>query len=428
MRKPYQRLIGRAIVPLGAGVLALALAASVWTLTLRERANKRLYLEYEVHKSVTSLTDLVRLETLRDEDFKNVLAFGLYAPDGSAITNYGRAPRTLDAFGPGTPSSRFMLGESSVILIRALGSELPGRRMMMGSDRTGRMRNQALPFSQPPGLADPLTLVPAFSYIEISTVGFKSEEMMGLVTASGATLALAGLWLVIVTMNRRYAASKDREARDHELVELGQAARTIAHEIKNPLGVIRIQCGILRKGANDATVAGLAVIDDEAQRLAELADRIRRFLKSGDEGARPVQANRYLSDFMARYAGELDADFDIAEDILVTIDEARITEALDNIVTNAIEASDGGLEKPRMEVRIKTHRLNVSTLDRGPGIESQIASRIFEPFFTTKARGSGLGLALARKNVESFGGTITHTDRAGGGSIFTVTLPLEKPD
>ena len=424
MRKPYQRLFGRAVVPLGAGILVLALAASLWALTLRERANKRLYLEYEVHKSLTSLSDLQRVQILSEDDFRNVLAFGLYAADGSVITRYGNSPLVMDAIGPNSAPSRFVLGESSVVLTRALGGELPGRRMMMGADRSGRMRSQAVP---PPAGADPMARVPVYSYIEISTVGFRAEEVMSLVVASVATLALVGLWAVIVAMNRRYALSKVREVRDRELVELGQAARTIAHEIKNPLGVIRIQCGILRKGASEATVAGLAVIDDEAQRLALLADRIRRFLKSGDEGVAPVQARRYLNDFVARYAGTIEADLDLDDGVVIAIDESRMTEALDNIVTNAMEADTAGIEKPRVEVRVKAHRLSVSIMDRGPGIEPQNAGRIFEPFFTTKTRGSGLGLALARKNVEVSGGTVTYTARPNGGSIFTVTLPLEKP-
>ncbi len=427
MRKSCQRLIGRALVPAGAGILVLALAASVWALTLRERANKRLYLEYEVHKSLTSLSDLQRLQTLREDDFRNVLAFGLYAADGSVITNYGNAPQTLDISGTNTAPSRFELGASSVILMRALGGELPGRRMMMGTDRTGRMRNQTAPL-QPPPVADSMARIPAYSYIEISTVGFRAEEVMSQVLATFVTIALAGLWAVIVAMNRRYALAKSRETRDRELVELGQAARTIAHEIKNPLGVIRIQCGILRKGASDSTVAGLAVIDDEAQRLAALADRIRSFLKSGDEGVRPVHARKFLSDFVARYAGTIEVDLDIDDDIVVAIDESRMTEALDNIVTNALEAGAGGIEKPRIEVRFKAHRLNVSILDRGSGVDPQDAGRIFEPFFTTKSRGSGLGLALARKNVEASGGTVTYTARPNGGSIFTVTLPVEKAD
>jgi len=426
MRKPVQRFLGRAIVPLGAGILVLSLAVSVWTLTLRDRANKRLYLEYEVFKVVTSLTDIVRLRSLGEGDIDDVVAFGLYAPDGSPIARYGSAPETMGALEPGSPPSRFTLGDSSVILIRSLGGDAPGRRMMMGSERSGRMRAPAQAVPPGPATEDPALRAPAFSYIEISTVGFKAEEALRLLTAGVATIALAALYAVIVVMNRRSMAAKDREAKDRELVELGQAARTIAHEIKNPLGVIRIQCGILRRGADEATVAGLAVIDDEAMRLADLADRIRRFLKSGDEGGHPVDAQRFVEDFAARYAGSIESDMETGIEAIVSIDESRITEALDNIVANALEASVDAAEKPRLEVRIKARRLTLCVLDRGPGIPPDRIGRIFEPFFTTKNRGSGLGLALARKNVEAFGGTVSYADRPGGGAQFTVSLPLER--
>jgi len=428
MRKPVLRLLGRALVPIGAGALVLALAASVWALTMRERANKRLYLEYEVYKSVTALTDIVRLQSLSADDIKNVIGFGLYASDGSPISLYGDAPEAMAPPGPGAPVSRFTLGESSVTLVRSLGGDLPGRRMMFSSDRAGRMRGMApaMP-GNPPGSDEAAARIPAFSYIEISTVGYKAEETMLLVTAIVATMALAGLYAVIVIMNRRYGASKEREAKDRELVELGQAARTIAHEIKNPLGVIRIQCGLLRRGADEATVAGLAVIDDEAMRLADLADRIRRFLKSGEEGAAQVGARRFLEEFAARYADTVESELDVDEGVVISVDETRLTEALDNIVANALEASrfTAG-SKPRLEARIKSRRLVLGILDRGPGVPPDAVGRIFEPFFTTKERGTGLGLALARKNIESFGGSVSCSDRPGGGAAFTVLVPAER--
>lgn len=431
-------------MPIGAGALVLALAGSVWALTLRERANKRLFLEYEVYKSASALTDLVRLRSLSADDLRDVIAFGLYKPDGSALSLFGDAPTSMEPLGPMTPTSRFTVGDSSVVLIRTLGADLPGRRMMSGMERGWRMRGGqggtqgagqgagqrpgpsgagAIP-PPLPDIADSAIQNPALSYVEVSTVGFKAEEAVLLAIAAVATIALGGLYAVIVAMNRRYAASMDREARDRELVELGQAARTIAHEIKNPLGVIRIQCGILRKGATEAAAAGLSIIDDEAMRLAELADRIRRFLKSGEESASRVSASRFIGDFVGRYSGAVDSDIAIPESEYVTIDEARMIEALDNVVANAIEASAGVEERPRVEARARHGRLVVSVLDRGPGMPPSSVGRAFEPFFTTKEKGSGLGLALARKNVESFGGSVSYADRPGGGAAFTVSLPL----
>ncbi len=435
MRMKHRGWLDRSLLPAGTGLLVIALAASVWTLTLRERANRRLYLEYEVYKSVTVLAELVRSRALLAGDVENVLAFGVYTPEGQAITIYGAAPETMDPLSSETPLSRFEIRDSSVLLVRAIGGDQPNRRMMMGTDRPGRMRGMTLP-ETPQGL-DPGPIgrgfddliqpgrLPALAYIEYSTSGFKKDENIRILTASAISLVLFGLYGGFLGMYRRYLASKDRETRDRELVELGQAARTIAHEIKNPLGVIRLQCGILRRGADEATVAGLAVIDDEALRLAALADRIRTYLKSGGE-AREVEAGRFITSFAARYQGTLDIEVDVDSASMLEIDEARVVDALDNIVSNALEVSMEPGGKPRLEARIRSRHLLVSILDRGPGVPPERVPRLFEPFNTTKPRGSGLGLALARKNIEAFGGSVSYADRPGGGAVFTASLPLGK--
>lgn len=426
MERTAKRPLDRTLVPVAAGLLVLALAAAVWTITLRERSNRRLYLEYDVYKALTALTDLFRAQSISAEDIKNVRGFGLYGPDGVAITIYGNAPASMEAPSASMMASRFSLGEDSATMIRVLGGDLPGRRMMMnGFDRGPRLRGQALapaagdnPF--PPG-ADRM---PAIAYIEFETGGFKTEQAVLLGVAGIATLALALLYGVIVLMNERYIAARQRQAKDRELVELGQAARTIAHEIKNPLGVIRIQCGLLKRNADAATTAGLSVIDAEAIRLAELAERIRTYLKSDDAPTDTVVMRDFLETFLARYAGEIDSRFDIERNVSVAINRAGFTEALDNIVSNALEASTSGDEKPAIEVSARQQVVRLLVLDRGPGVPDAVAPRIFEPFFTTKSRGSGLGLALARKNIEACGGSLRYERRLGGGSSFVITLPV----
>lgn len=444
MRELARKRLGRLALPLGAGVLMLALTASLWALTLREQANRRLYLEYEVHKVVTAMTDLVRFRTLEADDVEDVIGFGLYALDGGAVSLYGEAPASMNVTSMGYVPSSFTLRESSVVMIRSIGGELLGRRTMMGPermapDRGARWRDliqgrQGSPgdssYPPPPPSSDAAAVdprtnrLPVISYIEFSTQGFLAEQRLFLLIAVAATVAVAGLYLMLLAMNRGYAEAKDREARDRELVELGQAARTIAHEIKNPLGVIRIQCGLLKRGASTEAIAGLTIIDDEALRLAALADRIRSFLKSGDAEPARLDARAYLEDFAVRYQGSLDAAIGVGAGVSVLADEARLTEALDNLVSNAIDASRGAAEPPRLEAAVKSRRLVVSVLDRGGGVPAGQADRIFEPFFTTKERGSGLGLALARKNVEAGGGQIAYADRPGGGAAFTVSLPL----
>jgi len=426
MERTAKRPLDRTLVPVAAGLLVLALAAAVWTITLRERSNRRLYLEYDVYKVLTALTDLFRAQSISAEDIKNVRGFGLYGPDGVAITTYGNAPASMEAPSPSMMPSRFSLGEDSATMIRVLGGDLPGRRMMMnGFDRGPRLRGQTLvpaagdnPF--PPGT----DRMPAVAYIEFGTGGFKAEQAILLGVAGIATLALVLLYGVIVMMNERYIAARQRQAKDRELVELGQAARTIAHEIKNPLGVIRIQCGLLKRSADAATIAGLSVIDAEAIRLAELAERIRTYLKSDDVPNESVVIRDFLETFLARYAGEIDSRLDVDPNVSITVNRTGFTEALDNIASNALEASVSSDEKPVIEVSVRQRLARIVVLDRGPGIFDDVAQRIFEPFFTTKSRGSGLGLALAKKNIEACGGSLRYECRGGGGSSFVITVPV----
>ncbi|HPE89928.1 MAG TPA: hypothetical protein P5298_09715, partial [Spirochaetia bacterium] len=232
MRERTRKRLGRLALPLGAGALMLALTASLWALTLRERANRRLYLEYEVHKVVTAMTDLARLGNLEADDVADVIGFGLYSADGSAVSLYGDAPASIDAAAIGYAPSSFSLGESSVVMVRSIGGDLLGRRNMMGPERMapergprwrdamqGRQGSAAgLPPPSPPPTggeagADAWTgSLPAISYIEYSTQGFLAEQRLFLLLAVAATVAIAGLYLMLLAMNRGYAEAKDREA------------------------------------------------------------------------------------------------------------------------------------------------------------------------------------------------------------------------
>ena len=421
----------RLLLPVGAGILVLALVLSVWTITVRERTTRRLHLEYQAHRALTGLTDLARAQALGQEDTRDVIAFGLYSIDGEWLTGFGDAPKAIAPL-PVEPST-FTVESDHVVMIRALGGDLPGRRVLLGNERTrtrdqgqsGQAGQQMYPMMPPgyaPNFRETLARMPAVAYIRLSTAGVMRQELASMVWAAVVSVTLAVLYGALVYLYRRYLSARDREVRDRELVELGQAARTIAHEIKNPLGVIRIQCGILKKGADERTAASVAVIDSEAMRLANLADRIRSFLKTGDSVATPVALSGYATQFVARYSGRIDSTVHLDTDDTAVFDQARITEALDNMVANALEASAGSAERPHLIVQTRQRKVLFVVQDRGPGVEDP--GRMFEPFYTTKEKGSGLGLALARKNIEAAGGSITYTPRNGGGSEFTVTLPL----
>ncbi|NVL83977.1 sensor histidine kinase, partial [Escherichia coli] len=103
------------------------------------------------------------------------------------------------------------------------------------------------------------------------------------------------------------------------------------------------------------------------------------------------------------------------------IDPERLRVALENILRNAVQASDAG----RVEVSIEQAKSDVAIVvrDHGPGLPEADKGAIFEPFRTGKAKGTGLGLAIAKRIVELHGGTIEASNHSGGGAVFRMTIP-----
>jgi two-component system sensor histidine kinase HydH len=266
--------------------------------------------------------------------------------------------------------------------------------------------------------------VPALAYIDYSLGDFSARQASLLATLLAVSFALVSLYAVLIFMYRRYISAADREARNRELVELGEAARTIVHEIKNPLGVIRIQCGLLKRQTDSKALLNLGVIEDEVLRLTMMADRIRAYLGQAEKPLESVNMYIMLTGFLERYTGAVSFILRLSGDEVVIADESRLVEALDNVIANARDAMAGLAEIPEVEAFCKQHRLVVQVSDKGPGVAPEIRKKLFEPFFTTKPRGTGLGLALARKHIEACGGSLSFAERPGGGSVFTLALPF----
>ncbi|HAE21884.1 MAG TPA: hypothetical protein DCG47_06115 [Spirochaetaceae bacterium] len=395
-----------------AGILLSALIAMVWAFALNERQSRQVLLEFEAHQIITSLTELVRLGPLAREDTRNVLAFGLYAEDGSSLYLFGNAAPKLTVTERARNWNRLTILDDRLVLSRMLGGELGARRgmgMMPSQRQRGQSSGEALP---------------SFAYLEYGLGGYKKAQSLALMLASAASIVLIALYALILRLYTRYATYREEEARTRELIELGEAARTIAHEIKNPLGVIRIQCGVIRKKAGSEVGEGLSIIEDELARMVAMTDRIRAFLKNSYGQPADISARAFLAGVFSRYGELVDFSSDLDEGAEFKIDGDRLKEALDNMLSNAFEASEKSGTKERPMVRIYENKKNImiEIADRGPGVALEMRSRLYEPFFTTKERGTGLGLALAKKTLASLDGSIEYQDRPGGGALFIIKL------
>lgn len=424
----------------------------VWAMILEERRARSLSLQFDIYRASAAL-----VEAWLDNPEGNlvggpVLGFGVYNADGKSITAQGSAPPRLDR-----GARSFVLSESgpegaTIRLMRPMPapggpSRLQGMRggMMRSGGGFGSADSGAKGFGPPmggmmgpPGLGaspgSPLDLLfasPRTMWLEYAVPPRPLGETFLVAGGVLLSLVLVGIYLLVLVLMRRNGELKERESRNRELAELGQAARTLVHEIKNPLGVIGIQAATLRRreGENSLTGKAADVIDREVRRLAGMADRIREFLKAGPGDPHEIELLAFIRAFVERHdpeavGGRAGIDLSLPTrdgGAMVRVDPDRLSLALDNLVANAREADPEG--RISLEVIRKGRSWVVAVGDRGGGVDPESRARLFEPFFTTKEKGSGIGLALARSVARGSGGDLAYAPRPEGGSFFILSLP-----
>lgn len=216
------------------------------------------------------------------------------------------------------------------------------------------------------------------------------------------------------------------------LAAIGRVAAGVAHEINNPIAVIRGYVKTMRQETQDEGLREeLGILDEEATACQRIADDLLTYARSPALTPQPVDARELLADAVERcdhvpsrrseepHRARLIVE---AEPAVISVDAVRIRQVIVNLVTNAREATRG--EEP---VIVKGLRrgdgYQIEILDRGIGISPEAREHLFEPFFTTRRDGTGLGLAVCYGLVTSHGGTIRAEPRTDGGSRFVIDLP-----
>jgi len=235
------------------------------------------------------------------------------------------------------------------------------------------------------------------------------------------------------TMTDSIARFQREAAQRERLSALGRLSTVVAHEIRNPLMIIKTALrGLRKESVAPADVkTAVADIDEEIARLNRIVTEVLDFAQPIRFDLAPTNINALCAD-ADRASGadgtplgaRMNLDPRLPE---VVTDGERVRLVLVNLLTNARHALAGRPVDPG-DISITTTRVNdarvaIAVSDRGTGISPEHLARIFDPYFTTRRTGTGLGLAISRNIIEGLRGTIAISSRTGEGTTVRVELP-----
>ncbi|MDE3080924.1 MAG: PAS domain S-box protein [Paracoccaceae bacterium] len=250
--------------------------------------------------------------------------------------------------------------------------------------------------------------------------------------------------IIDITEARRAArtarAQEESLARTARLVTLGEMASTLAHELNQPLGAIASYAAgglnLVDAGQTDSPMVRTAFekLGAQARRAGLIIRRIQDFVKKREPHLLPLDLAEVAGDAVALMAAEarekrvkLTLEVEDTPHDPVMGDRILLEQVMVNLIRNGMEAmAEGPRHGDRLILRIAPEdgRLRLDIIDQGPGIPPELEGRLYDPFDSTKAQGMGMGLNICRSIAELLHASLSHAPNPGGGTVFTLRLPV----
>jgi two-component system, NtrC family, sensor histidine kinase HydH len=266
-----------------------------------------------------------------------------------------------------------------------------------------------------------------------------------ILVAAGLMVFLFVMLTLIVRRGERILLEQGQEQKrleeqlqqSEKLASIGQMVATIAHEIRNPLGIVRSSAEVLARKSNPdpSKIQKLSrIIVEEATRLSSILTDFLDFARPKPPNLNPLD----VRDVIARVKNNLDEEIEerriqwqdqSLNGFHPTImgDADLLYQAFLNVAMNAFEAmKDGGTLK--ISVSKEASKVRIDFADDGHGIRGDDLPKIFTPFFTTHEMGTGLGLSVVHNIIAAHGGEVSVRSREGQGAEFIISLPAQSPE
>lgn len=413
--------MSRAFAPLAAALLGLAgsLGATLFLYTAAVAALDRV-LEERLHGAGETAAELLAHGEATPEALRAIMAAnrleGAYvlAPTLRVVADAtGVAPAPADLLRvDGARSAQAFAGRASVAFAFSMGDL--------------KVATGYFPVRAPDGS------VPFVLALEAGQSFADARTRVRRAMWTGVALSLLGA-LALAAVARQWARGEEQRRHVAERAARGDAlarmAAMAAHEIRNPIGIIRGAVELVqerageRLGANDREA--LADVIGEVERLRRLTQDFLDLAREPALTKAPTDLAEIAGDAARGLARTYPAVTVMLEvpALVVEADAARLRQVLGNLLVNAAEA---GARHVAVRSEVDGGFAHVLVRDDGPGVEPGLHDRLFDPFATGRANGTGLGLAISRRIAERHGGWLALVSSAGPGATFDLRLPLGK--